>query len=72
MIEAIKWGLTAVSIGGAILVGPMARPLAGHRVWVWGNAGWVAVWGLQGEHQAAVLFSVYFVIALFGIRRWRG
>ena len=65
----ISWIFTALSVLGAYL---NARgKIAGFYVWIPANIAWIVYDWIIGEPAQSVLFMVYLVICLIGIRTWR-
>ncbi len=62
---------TALGYVGAILVAS-GHVLAGQMVWVIGNGGLVYRNWRRGDRPQAVMFGVYWVIALAGVLNWWG
>lgn len=63
------WVLTVASIVGVIL--NIKKRRACFYVWAVTNAAWAIVDFWKGLPAQGVLFSVYFVLALYGLWEWR-
>lgn len=67
-VEMIRWGLTGIGVTGSILNARQRR--ASFYWWIVANAGWIAININRGQLAEAVLFSVYLVLAGYGLARW--
>ena len=70
MIDPLQLGGTAGGIIGALLVS-FKRPWAGHLVWLFANACWVAHGWIHDNWYLTVLFGTYWVLALIGSVNYR-
>ena len=69
MLIAVSWIITSVSVLGAVL--NARKDIKGFYIWLGANTGWIAYNIVIGEYALAVLFVVYNVICVYGIRQWR-
>ncbi len=64
------WGLTLLSIVGVIL--NIKKKRVCFLIWAVTNFSWMVVDYQQGLYSQAVLFLVYFLLALWGLIEWKG
>jgi nicotinamide riboside transporter PnuC len=65
----IAWGITLVSVLGAVL--NAKKSIVGFYIWVPANIAWVIYNTYNHQYAQAVLFVVYTVITVWGIIQWR-
>jgi len=61
--------ITIFSLIGAVL--NVKKKVAGFYIWVFTNSAWVIVDCYKGIYWQGALFSVYAILAIYGIREWR-
>ena len=68
----MTWLFTILSVAGAACnAGGSRRGLViGYRLWVVANALWVGSFAWRGLWAEAALFAVYFVLAIYGLKKW--
>ena len=64
----MKWLLTILSLLGVIL--NIYKSPIGFIVWIFTNAAWCYIDFKKGLKEQALLFAVYFMLALYGLYRW--
>jgi nicotinamide riboside transporter PnuC len=64
-----EWLLTALSIIGTLY--NLQKRAAGWIIWTISNAGWIMSFTMKGLPAEATLFSVYLVLSVYGIFKWR-
>lgn len=69
-VQAATWILTAASIVGVIL--NIQKRRSSFAIWMGTNASWAAIDFGAGIPAQGVLFSVYFVLAVWGFWAWGG
>ncbi len=62
------WILTLISLAGVVL--NILRDRRGFLCWMFSNAAWAVVDLRAGLPEQAFLFSVYFVLAVWGWFNW--
>ena len=68
-LECIPWFLTSLSIVGVIL--NIKRKKVCFIIWAFTNASWAVIDFIKGIPAQGVLFTVYFILAIWGIIEWR-
>lgn len=63
------WTITALSLVGVLLNIYKRREC----FWIWTatNFAWMCYDWHIGAHEQAVLFGVYFLLAVWGLKKWR-
>jgi nicotinamide riboside transporter PnuC len=61
--------LTVLSLVGNVLV--VKQDWKGQFLWVFANIGWIYVDAKAGLYEQSVLFAVYTLIAIWGVRKWK-
>jgi nicotinamide riboside transporter PnuC len=69
MFEVFKWGIAFLSLAGVVLNIRKRREC--FFIWAFTNLSWAAVDVYHGIYSQAALQSVYFILAIWGIREWR-
>lgn len=69
MISAISWAATLASIAGVVL--NIRRNRVCFFVWAATNAFWCGLDLWHGIYSQAALQTVYFGLAIWGIREWK-
>lgn len=67
-MTALAWLLTVLSLVGVVL--NIKRKKACFYVWGVTNFGWVVVDYSAGLYAQAALFTIYTVLAVYGIYEW--
>lgn len=68
-MQYIPYAVTAAAIIGTI--GNSCKKVWGFYIWILTNAFW-CVYNLKNRSYAqAILYAVYFVLAIIGIAQWR-
>ena len=68
-MEIGYWILTAGSLAGVIL--NIHHRKECFYIWSATNFSWAVIDFTHGIYAQSALFAVYFVLALYGIRKWR-
>jgi len=68
-MNLLFWLLTLLSLVGVVL--NVKKNPACFYIWAVANAGWAVIDFYAGLPQQGVLFSVYFILAIYGIMEWR-
>jgi len=69
MIDYIGWALTAGAIVGAIL--NARRNVFSFYIWNVTNLGFVILNLYTGQYYLVVMFAIYFIISVYGVRNWK-
>jgi nicotinamide riboside transporter PnuC len=69
IIENWTWAITALSIVGVVL--NIRKRRTCFYIWAVTNASWAVIDYANGLHSQAFLFSIYFILAVWGIFSWR-
>ena len=69
MLIYTTWLLTILSIIGVIL--NIKRKKVCFIIWAFTNASWAVIDFIKGIPAQGVLFTVYFILAIWGIIEWR-
>ena len=64
----MKWILVILSLIGVVF-NIYKRP-EGFIFWIVANVGWVYVNNKSGNKEQAVLFFIYFLLAVWGLWQW--
>lgn len=62
------WVVTVFSVIGVIL--NIQKKRACFYIWAVTNASWAIVDALEGIYAQSCLFTVYFCLAIWGIKKW--
>jgi nicotinamide riboside transporter PnuC len=65
----MEWLLVAISLIGVLL--NIYKSRWGFACWIVSNAGWMVIDYREGIYSQAALFAVYFVLAVWGIGKWK-
>ena len=65
----MMWLITAMSLVGVVL--NIYKRQECFMIWIVTNAAWSAYDLAIGAHEQALLFAVYFVLAAWGLIKWR-
>lgn len=68
-IENLGWLLTALSLVGVWL--NIKKDVRCFYLWTFTNGSWAAVDWYAGLYAQSALFSIYFVLAIWGIYAWK-
>lgn len=66
----IEWMITAVAIGGNVLV--IRRRREGFGCWILANSGWLAIACQNFRWAQATLWATYLGFAVWGFVAWKG
>lgn len=69
VMELTAWILTAMSMIGSVL--NMCKLRSGQGVWIFSNAGWIAIFYLAGNKPTTALFTFYLATSIFGFFWWK-
>ena len=64
-----EWSLTALSLAGTWF--NIQKNIIGWYIWAVANLGWVVSFMQKGMLAEATLFSIYFILCIYGIIKWR-
>lgn len=67
--DKLTWALTILSIIGVIL--NIKRHKACFIIWAFTNFAWMVVDWWHGLYSQAVLFAIYFCLAIWGLKEWK-
>jgi nicotinamide riboside transporter PnuC len=70
MFDVLFWCLTVLSIVGVVL--NIQKDRNCFSIWMFTNASWAYIDFIKGIPQQAVLFMVYFCLAVWGYLNWSG
>lgn len=68
-VHLITWLLTLASLAGVVLNVRLDRRC--FYVWTVTNACWAVIDWRKGLYAQAVLFAVYFALAIYGVYEWK-
>jgi nicotinamide riboside transporter PnuC len=63
-----EWLLTTLSLAGTWF--NIQKNILGWFIWAVANLGWVVSFTRKGMLAEATLFSVYFLLCIYGIIKW--
>lgn len=69
MTTSFHWLLTLASLAGVVLNVRLDRRC--FYVWTVTNACWAVIDWRKGLYAQAVLFAVYFALAIYGVYEWK-
>ncbi len=64
-----EWLLTGLSLAGTWF--NIQKSILGWYIWGVANLGWVFSFIQKGMLAEATLFSIYFILCIYGIGKWR-
>lgn len=68
-MTAVTWILAAIALVGTVL--NIRQDRRCFYLWSVTNSGFAAVNFFIGQYAQALLFAIYFVLSLLGLRQWR-
>lgn len=69
-MSVVTWTLTALSIVGVIL--NIYKRRSCFAVWMVTNGSWCVVDFYMGIPAQGAMFAIYFLLAVWGMWRWKG
>lgn len=66
--EMLSWVLVALSLLGNVFV--IKKNVLGQWLWALSNTGWITYNLVIGAYAPAFLFTIYFIMCVWGIIAW--
>lgn len=67
--QNIGWFFTFLSLVGNVFV--IKKNIWGQIIWSISNVGWISYFYSKGEYPSVFLFSVYFILYIWGVLEWK-
>ena len=68
-MKLVTWLITLLSLCGTVL--NVRKSIWCFYIWTFGYAAWLVIDIIMGYYSRAVLDSVHFILAIWGIVAWR-